>query len=351
MSAAVPRLELAPGYSISRVIHGGWQLSQGHRTSAADPAAVLEQLARLADAGFTTFDCADIYTGVEELLGRFLAERRAAVGEGTIQVHTKLVPDLAALPTLSQGDVEAIVDRSLRRLGVERLDLVQFHWWDYAVPGYVEAMGWLADLQRAGKIRLLGVTNFDGPRLAEILDAGIDLATHQVQYSLLDRRPRHGMAELCERHGVRLLCYGSLAGGFLTDRYRAAREPRAPLANRSLVKYQLIVDDFGGWPAFQQLHDAVAEVARRHGVSSAAVASRWVLDRPQVGGVIVGLGRDDYLAETLKLCELRLDAGDHQRLDAILARFPGPVGDTYTAERVVGGRHAAVMRTDLNRSG
>lgn len=125
----IPRVELAPGYSVSRVIHGGWQLARGHRPGAVDAEAAVNTLARLADAGFTTFDCADIYTWVEEIFGRFLAARpRGAAG---IQVHTKLVPDAGILPTITRAYVEGIVDRSLKRLGAEHLDLVQLHWWDY----------------------------------------------------------------------------------------------------------------------------------------------------------------------------------------------------------------------------
>lgn len=346
----VPRIELAPGaasagaYTISRIVHGGWQLSEGHRPQAVDPADALRTLSRLADAGFTTFDCADIYTGVEELFGRFVAGR-----EDEIQIHTKLVPDADVLPSITRGYVEGIVDRSLRRLGVERLDLVQLHWWDYAVPRFVETATWLDELRRAGKIRRLGVTNFDVPHLEEILDAGVEVVSNQVQYSLLDRRSENGMAELCARRGLRLLCYGTLAGGFLTDRYLGRDEPAEPLANRSLVKYRLIVDEAGGWPALQALLAALGQVARKHGVSAAAVASRWTLERPGVGAVILGIGRTDHLADTLSLCHLRLDAEDHRRLDEVTGKYPGPAGDVYSVERIPGGRHAAILRTGLNR--
>jgi aryl-alcohol dehydrogenase-like predicted oxidoreductase len=130
-------------------------------------------------AGITTFDCADIYTGVEELIGEFLRRHGGALPP--VQVHTKYVPDLESLPNLTGRDVERSIDRSLRRLGVERLDLVQFHWWDYDVPGYVEAALQLARLQRAGKIRHIGLTNFDAMHLREILNAGVDVVSNQVQ--------------------------------------------------------------------------------------------------------------------------------------------------------------------------
>ena len=182
----IDRIDLAPGYTISRLINGLWQLATDHQRRAVDRETAVRDLSRLVEAGLTTFDCADIYLGVEELLGELLQAYRVAGGRlADIQIHTKFVPDRSHLATITRQDVERSIDRSLGRLGVERLDLVQFHWWDYEMPRYIEAAGWLADLQQAGKIRLLGTTNFDVPRMRELLDAGFELVAHQAQYSLL----------------------------------------------------------------------------------------------------------------------------------------------------------------------
>ncbi len=348
----VERVELAPGYSISRIIGGGWQLSKGHGP-AFDRREVVDDLLRLLDAGFTTFDCADIYTGVEELYGEMLRRYRQRGGDpelAGVQIHTKCVPDRPDLPGLSRRDVEGLVDRSLVRLGVERLDLVQLHWWDYAVPGYLDAAGWLVEMRDQGKIRLLGATNFDTPRLADLVAAGIELASHQVQYSLLDRRPERAMADFCAEHGIQLLCYGTLAGGFLTGRY-LGREAPAELGNRSLVKYRLIIDEAGGWPAYQRLLATLDQVARRHGASIANVASCWVLDRPRVAAAIVGVRGAQHLEDNLRVSELRLDDDDRCALSDAVARLDPLAGDTSSVERVPGGRHARIMKTGLNRSG
>jgi aryl-alcohol dehydrogenase-like predicted oxidoreductase len=123
--------DLRPGYAISRVIKGGWQLAGDH--GPVDSSAAIADMEAFLDAGITSFDCADIYTGVEEMIGSFISdvrERRGAEVADRVQVHTKLVPDLARLSELTADEVEAIVDRSLQRLQIDRLHLVQFYWWD-----------------------------------------------------------------------------------------------------------------------------------------------------------------------------------------------------------------------------
>ena len=341
----IPRLEIAPRYSVSRLLKGGWQLAGGH--GAIDRAAALNDMARFVDAGITTFDCADIYTGVEALIGEFLRSRRGRVA---IQVHTKYVPDLDTLATLTRGDVEAAIDRSLTRLGVECLDLVQFHWWNYDVPRFIEVASWLDALRRAGKIAHLGVTNFATQPLHAMLSAGIPIVSHQVQYSVLDRRPATAMTRLCEENGVHLLCYGGLAGGFLSDRYLDRPAPVSPLENRSLVKYRLIIDEFGGWDRFQEMLRVLRAIADRHDVSICAVALRWVLDQPRVAGAIVGARHSGHLDDLCGVASIALTSTDREEIARLQDASPGPSGDVYELERVPGGSHGAIMRYTLNAS-
>jgi aryl-alcohol dehydrogenase-like predicted oxidoreductase len=348
MSVLLPRAELAPGYTISRVLKGGWQLAAGHGAiAAADTHADMD---RFVDAGITTFDCADIYTGVEALIGDWVKRRRARGDAQAVQVHTKYVPDRDRLPTHSRADVVRGVDRSLARLGVDCLDLVQLHWWDYDVPGYVEAISWLDEMRVAGKVRHLGLTNFDEQRLSEVLASGICIVSHQVQYSVLDRRPAAGMAARCAERSIGLLCYGALAGGFLSNRYLGRADPTPPLENRSLVKYRLIIDEFGGWERFQQMLTSLEAVATRHGAGIGAVAIRWVLDQPGVSGVIVGARHARHLDQAIQACKLTLSADDRAEIARVQAASIGPSGEVYGLERVKGGSHAAVMRYTLNQS-
>jgi aryl-alcohol dehydrogenase-like predicted oxidoreductase len=347
----VERIRLAPEHTISRAIKGGWQLGGGH--GAIERERALADMRLYVEAGITTFDCADIYTGVEELIGEFLRRNRGAMRDGTlpeVQVHTKYVPDLHTLGTLSRQDVEAVIDRSLRRLGTERLDLVQFHWWDYDIPGYVEAALHLEALRGAGKVKRIALTNFDVPRMEEILEAGVPVVANQVQFSAVDRRPERGMVELCRRHGIALLCYGTVAGGFLSERYLGVPEPEPPFENRSLVKYKLIIDDFGGWGLFQQLMVVLQAIAGKHQASIASVATRYVLQKECVAAAIVGVRHARHLPDTLRIFSLVLDGDNVDSIERITYQARGPAGDIYSAERIKGGRHAAIMKYDLSRS-
>lgn len=338
------RTRLAAGYDISRVLKGGWQLAGGH--GKVDPSAALADMERFAEAGITTFDCADIYVGVEELIGRWLRTRAATAA--AVQVHTKYVPDLDRLQTHSRGDVVRGVDRSLQRLGVDALDLVQLHWWDYDALGYIDAALWLNELRTAGKIRHVGLTNFDPQRVAEIVAAGVPVVSHQVQYSVLDQRPAATAADATSQ-GIGLLCYGALAGGFLSERWLDAPAPAGALENRSLVKYRLIIDEFGTWDLFQRLLRVLHGIGRRHGVGIGAVAMRWVLDQPAVAGIIVGARHAGHLSSIAAALTLELNVEDRNAIAAIQAESAGPRGEVYGLERIKGGAHASIMRYSLNR--
>ena len=344
------RLALSPGYEISRVIRGGWQLSGSHSATVSDDPA--GDMIAFADAGITTFDCADIYTGVEELIGQFRKRYRDLRGQAAldrIKVHTKFVPDRDVLPRITKAYAEGIIDTSLRRLGMERLDLVQFHWWNYEVPRWLEAARWLGDLQRAGKIDRVGGTNFDTRRMLEIIDGGVTLTSMQVQYSLLDRRPAKSMVDAAVRNDVALFCYGTVAGGFLGEKWLGAPEPGGPLENRSLIKYKLVIDEFGGWDLFQRLLETLHAVAMSVRWRPATVASAAVLEWPGVAAVIVGARNRAHLPANLAISDLVLTAEDRAQIQAVLAEARELEGDVFALERDSAGRHGRIMKYNLNK--
>jgi aryl-alcohol dehydrogenase-like predicted oxidoreductase len=344
----VPRIALRPGYEISRIIRGGWQLSGDHGAVEAERA--VEDIVAFYDAGITTFDCADIYTGVEELYGRGLArlaDERGRTAAAAMKIHTKYVPDITTLGSLTRDDTRGIISRSLQRLGRDRLDLVQFHWWDYAAGGCLETVGHLADLQAEGLIDRIGVTNFDRAHTEAISEA-VDLVSAQVQYSLMDRRPAGEFSAMAGARHVHIICYGVLAGGFLTDHWLGRPDPGFAFENRSLIKYRLIIEEFGGWDAFQELLSVLGSIADRQGADIAAVAVRAMLDDPAVSAVIVGARYAQHLPRLLKATDVTLTDEDHAAIADIQARAPGPGGDVFELERDRDGRHGSIMKYNLN---
>lgn len=343
------RIELQAGYSISRVIKGGWHLAGGHGTISEEQA--LEDMHHFVKAGITTFDCADIYTGVEELIGKFRKKHQDEFRAGAlpqIQIHTKYVPDYGTLATLTKEETTGIIDRSLKRLGVEQLDLVQFAWWDYQFPKYLETAVHLSDLQKSGKIRYLGVTNFDTKRIQEMHDAGVDIASNQVQYSILDQRVQHNMTALAEKHNMPYLCYGTVAGGFLSDRYLGTPDPVPPFENRSLTKYRLMIDEFGAYELFQRTLQTLREIANQYEVDIAEIACKYILQKPMVGGIIVGARNRNHLEALQKLNGFTLDAKDLNKIKAVVAQSQGPNGPFYELERDKTGKHGSIMKYNLN---
>jgi aryl-alcohol dehydrogenase-like predicted oxidoreductase len=140
-----------------------------------------------------------------------------------------------------------------------------------------------------------------------------------------------------------------VAGGFLSDAWLGQPEPMPPFENRSLTKYKLIIDDFGGWALLQDLLHTLRGIADGHGVDIATIASRAILERPQVAAVIIGARNRAHLADNLKISALRLATADHERIAEVLSRRSGPLGDTFALERDRHGRHGSIMKYNLSR--
>lgn len=321
------RIELAPGLEISRIVTGLWQVADMERDGTLlDPVLGAQAMAEYASAGFDTFDMADHYGSAEVITGHLL---QSPAGRG-VKAFTKWCP---APGPMTPAIVREGVLRSLERLQTPCIDLLQFHWWTFDHPGYIDAMRELARLREEGLIRHLGLANFDTAHLRVLLAEGIPIATNQVCISLLDRRANEQMAALCLERGVRLLAYGVLGGGFLSERWIGAPEPDS-VSDWSKMKYQRFIHAIGGWAALQAVLGAARDIGRKYGVSVSNVATRWVLEQPAVAATIVGarLGESEHRGDNLQPFTFALDDGDRASLDAAFAqtsRLPGDCGDEY----------------------
>ncbi len=329
-------LQLTPDLRICRILNGLWQVSGAH--GPIDPRAALPAMHALHDAGFTSWDLADHYGPAEDFVGAFRRELAATRGPDVLrdsQAFTKWVPNPGPM---TRAAVEGAIAISLRRMNAERLDLLQFHWWDYDDPRYLDALNELSLLRDEGRIRHLGLTNFDTAHLEAIAQAEIRVISNQVQYSLVDMRPEVAMAAFCQQHDLSLLAYGTVCGGLLSDRYLGRPEPgRGELATASLQKYKRMIDAWGGWELFQRLLGTLRGIADKHGFSIANVAVRAILDRPAVAGVIVGvrLGVAEHIEDNRGVFALRLDDEDRDQIAVVqqeardLYRIIGDCGDEY----------------------
>ncbi|MDU8913665.1 aldo/keto reductase [Aestuariicoccus sp. MJ-SS9] len=321
------RLTLTDRLTLSRALVGLWQVADIEKDGdLIDPETGADHLQAYAQAGFGTFDMADHYGSAELIAGALL--RRDLPDRPVI--CTKWCPTPGPM---TADVVRAGVMERLQRLGADRVDLLQFHWWSFEHPAWLDALHEMARLRDEGLIGEIGVTNFDAAHLHLALADGIPLVTNQVPFSLLDRRAAGPLSDLCAKTGVRLLAYGTLAGGFLSERWLGQPEP-AEITDWSKMKYKRFIDTAGGWEAYQTVLRAAAAIADKHGVSVSNVATRWVLEHASVAGVIIGarLGEAQHMTDNARLFQFALDDDDHAALNqafAVTTPLPGDCGDEY----------------------
>ncbi|HKG65829.1 MAG TPA: aldo/keto reductase [Solirubrobacteraceae bacterium] len=271
------------------------------------------------DAGVNLIDTADVYSdgASEEILGQALAGRRDRV-----LLATKARMAMGDGPNdagLSRHHLIRACEASLRRLGTDHIDLYQVHEWDGQTP-LEETLEALDDLQRAGKIRYAGCSNYAGWQLAKAL--GISerrglarFVSQQVYYSLQSRDAEYELVPAGLDHGVGMLVWSPLAGGLLSGKYRRGQD--GPAGARHLTDWNEppVRDE-------EQTYDvieAAVEVGAAHGVSAAQVALAWLLGRPGVSSLVIGARTDEQLADNLAAAQLDLSAEERARLDALSA--------------------------------
>jgi aryl-alcohol dehydrogenase-like predicted oxidoreductase len=332
----LPSYKLNPDLTVCRILNGMWQVAGGH--GYIDHEKAVEDMIKYHNSGFTTWDLADIYGPAEDLIGEFrrrLLKLRGKEELDQIQALTKWLPRPGKI---TRSTVIENIQKSLNRMNVSSIDLLQFHWWDYNNPYYMDALKYLTDLRDNGIIKNIGLTNFDTVRVQIIMDADLPIVSNQIQYSIIDRRPEVKMIPFCQKHDISLLAYGSLCGGLMSDRYLEREKPSAAeLDTLSLRKYYQMIEAWGGWNLFQELLSNLKAAAQKHKVSIANIATRYILDSPAVAGVIIGtrLGIVDHRASNEKVFNLKLDRSDLDAIDAVCKKSNnlyekiGDCGDEY----------------------
>lgn len=324
----LPESTLVDGLTLPRIVCGLWQVADIERSGTPiDPQRGGDALQAYADAGFTAFDMADHY-GTAELIAANLLRRYPQATKPL--AFTKWCPEPGAM---TAEVVRAGVQQRLDRLGVAKVDLLQFHWWSFEHPAWLDALHGIARLKDEGLVGALGVTNFDAAHLALALADGIPIAANQVSFSVVDRRARGELSALCAATGVKLLAYGTLNGGFLSERWLGQPEPR-DIPDWSKSKYKRFIDAAGGWTVFQELLAALNDIAKGHGVSLSNVATRWVLEQPAVAAIIIGarIGETAHHESNRQVFSFSLSPDEHVKLEKVFAQMtpiPGDCGDEY----------------------
>ena len=326
------RTQLAAGYEISQIITGLWQVADLEKEGKQlDQDQAAKTLVDYATEGFDTFDMADHYGSAELIAGcaRKILQTNPCGQSSPIQAkfHTKWCPKPGLMTSQIVYDG---IRESADRLGVETIDLLQFHWWSFEHPGYLEAMEGLALAQQEGRIAHLGLTNFDTDHLHLLIKEGFNILTNQVVVSLLDRRALEEMGSFCLEHNVKLLAYGVVAGGFLSERWVGKPEPSvAEITDWSKMKYKGFIKETGGWATFQNILEVLDTIARRSNVSITNVATRWVLDQPAVAGAIIGarLNATDHRRDNLAVFSFSLSEEDRVLIDEALSKTRRIAGD------------------------
>jgi aryl-alcohol dehydrogenase-like predicted oxidoreductase len=294
-----------------------WQVSGTH--GQIDKQMAIKSMIEYHNNGFTTWDLADIYGPAESYIGEFRRELNSEQIANT-QALTKFVPNPGPM---SKSIVEYYIDQSLQKMNTDTLDLVQFHWWDYNDLSYMDAIEHLFSLKEKQKIKHVGLTNFDTERVKIMTEKGFTPITNQVQYSILDQRAEKLMAPFCQKHEIKILAYGTLLGGFFSEKYLKADEPtRADLDTASLQKYYNMIQEWGGWKLFQELLDTINTISKKHDCSIANVATKFILDRPTVAGVIIGarLGISEHIEDNSKAFDVKLNSDDLSAISSVTTK-------------------------------
>jgi len=270
---------------------------------------------------------ADHYGDAELMYGSFRNQLPPKIGATVIACSKWCVFRAPDKPITPEFVLEAVTERSTRVGG--RVELLQFHWYDYEAKDYLRILVELVKITQSHPhlVNAIGLCNFDSQHTEEACEyllretGQVGIVSNQIQYSLIDCRPTVRMESVCRKFGIKLLTYGSFCGGLLSHKWLGVDAPDPYSEHAQLTpsqrKYFDMIQNWGSWDDFQTLLRILKRISIKHNVDLANVASRWVLNRPSVGAVIVGtrLGISNNSESNLKTFSLVLDEQDTQQLN------------------------------------
>ena len=181
-----------------------------------------------------------------------------------------------------------------------------------------------------------------------LVDAGIPVVSCQTQYSLFDRRTEKTLQKYCSEHGIRLICYGTLAGGFLADRYIGRTRESVVPETRSQVKYLQIIDDSLGWDGYQKLLRLLNTIASEHGVSVSQVATRYILEQEDVAAAIIGIRSSAHVKDNDRIFSFWLSEEEKDMIRSLIDSYPTPEGEPFELERTPVSKYRSIMHMNIN---
>lgn len=321
---------LSKSLSIPKLIVGLWQIADMEKENQQlDLPKTASYMDAYIDAGFTAFDMADHYGSSEIIAGIC---KNSSPKKDALTMFTKWVPKPGKI---TKDQVRGAVEKALDRMDQKTIDLMQFHAWDYTDPSWLDGLTFLNELKEEGLIENIGVTNFDAHHLRIALANGIPIVSNQISHSLIDQRAQGAMKAVCAEYDVKLLAYGTLAGGFLSNRWLGLQEPSFDeLGTWSQMKYKRFIDQIGGWTVFQSLLRVLQQIALKHQTTIASIASSYVLQNKDVAAVIVGarLGENSHIDDHQNMLNIVYEPQDIEFIETALSQLlpiPGNCGDEY----------------------
>ena len=307
------------GLAVSRLCLG--TMTFGAET---DRAGSFAQLDAFVEAGGTFIDTADVYSrGVsEQLVGDWLGERADARDQVVLATKGRFpMNDGPNGVGLSRRHLHDALEASLRRLGVESIDLYQLHAWDPLTP-IDEYLRFIDDAIGAGKVHYFGLSNFVGWQLTAVAERAAAQGwtvpvSLQPQYNLLTRYIELEIVPACERYGLGLMPWSPLAGGWLTGKYRRDTRPSGASRLGDNPARGMEAYDRRNTDATWAVLDALEDVAKQSGLTMAQAALAWLADRPQVTSPIVGARTLEQLQGSLAVAEVHLDGDAARRLTEV----------------------------------